>query len=427
MWCRKRLDVGWKDLCRGLWWTLRPPPFDTAVRNAESALLADRGAVATLSVRSGFDALLQELNYQPGTEILLSAVTVPGMAEIVREHGLIPVPVDVLPTTMFPTVRLLREQISPKTKAIVVAQLFGAIHDLKDIAAFAREHHLLLIEDCAQAFDGPRYKGHDQADVAMFSFGPIKTSTALSGALLRIRDPNLRSQLRNTFESWPIQPLHEFRHRILKYMILKFVSYRFSFALLWRCLKLLGRDPDQTLNRAVRNFPGDNFFPMLRRRPCPALLNLVGHRIRSFDLARQDRRTQLGAQLQQSINQAMKGRHEPQLDLSCPGAEATRHSWWIFPLAIPDPETRETVIADLERRGFDATAGSQLKPVLPAVDQKHSAPANAISVLKTLIHLPVCPEMTEADVSEMADTIIATHARCTQGNRGQTKEPDARN
>jgi len=41
----------------------------------------------------------------------------------------------------------------------------------------------LLVEDCAQAFAGTQYYGYPQADVSLFSFGAIKSCTALGGAV----------------------------------------------------------------------------------------------------------------------------------------------------------------------------------------------------------------------------------------------------
>lgn len=48
-----------------------------------------------LSVRSAFDLALRSLRLPPGSEVLLTALTVPDMVGIVRSHGLIPVPVDI--------------------------------------------------------------------------------------------------------------------------------------------------------------------------------------------------------------------------------------------------------------------------------------------------------------------------------------------
>ena len=35
------------------------------------------------------------LNYQPGSEIIVTAINIPDMITIIRHHGLIPIPVNV--------------------------------------------------------------------------------------------------------------------------------------------------------------------------------------------------------------------------------------------------------------------------------------------------------------------------------------------
>ena len=71
------------------------------------------------------------------------------------------------------------------------------------LSRFAREHGLLLVEDCAQAFQGPERMGDPVADVSMYSFGTLKTSTALGGAILRVRDREVLGRMRGIQASYP--------------------------------------------------------------------------------------------------------------------------------------------------------------------------------------------------------------------------------
>ncbi|MFQ5567332.1 MAG: DegT/DnrJ/EryC1/StrS family aminotransferase, partial [Paracoccaceae bacterium] len=135
--------------------------------------------MAAYSVRSGFDLLLQAMELEPGDEVIFSALNVKGMVKIVRKLGLVPVPVDLDISHFAPSLERLRAAITPRSKVLVVAHLFGARLDLDPVFELAREHGMLIAEDCAQAFNGRDYPGHPKADVAMFSFGPLKTATAL--------------------------------------------------------------------------------------------------------------------------------------------------------------------------------------------------------------------------------------------------------
>jgi dTDP-4-amino-4,6-dideoxygalactose transaminase len=47
----------------------------------------------------------------------------------------------------FERVELFDRAVSPRTRAVLVAHLFGGRVDLGHIADFAREHHLLLFDE----------------------------------------------------------------------------------------------------------------------------------------------------------------------------------------------------------------------------------------------------------------------------------------
>ena len=92
---RNRLDIELTDLLYGFTRSLFPPDAEEA-RQRIAALWSPEGGVAVcLSVRSGFDALLAELAFPPGSEILVSALTIRDMVRIIGEHGLVAVPVDL--------------------------------------------------------------------------------------------------------------------------------------------------------------------------------------------------------------------------------------------------------------------------------------------------------------------------------------------
>lgn len=188
-------DIGWSDLCYGLVGCLRPGNPTQLQKQIEQRWSSDGNNLACLSICSGFDLFLQAIDLPGGSEVIVSAITIPPMVQILEHHGLIPVPVDVDIDTLSVDPTELELLIGPRTRAILVAHLFGSRMDLKPIAAIAQRHGLLLMEDCAQAYAGSEYLGHPISDVVMFSFGPIKTQTALGGAVLHFRDPTLLSRM----------------------------------------------------------------------------------------------------------------------------------------------------------------------------------------------------------------------------------------
>jgi perosamine synthetase len=108
------------------------------------------------------------------------------------------VPVDIDSRTLAPYPSALEAVLTPRVRVRLVAHLFGGRMDLGPVAAFAREHGLILAEDCAQAFKGPDHMGHTAADVSMYSFGTLNTSTALGGAVLRVRDREALRKMRKS-------------------------------------------------------------------------------------------------------------------------------------------------------------------------------------------------------------------------------------
>ena len=220
MWVRKRIDIGWSDICYGIIRSCLLADREAMRQRIERDWPGGDDALACLSVRSGFDLLLQTADWPEGSEVLMSAMTIPDMVRIVKHHGHVPVPVDLDVSRMAPKIDALRAAITPKTRAIVVAHLFGTRVPLEPIVAFAREHGLMLIEDCAQAFDGMNYTGHPHADVSMFSFGSIKTCTALQGALFRLRNSKFRQRMRQAHEQYIVQRRSTYLRRLIKYSMI---------------------------------------------------------------------------------------------------------------------------------------------------------------------------------------------------------------
>ncbi|MFB2879837.1 DegT/DnrJ/EryC1/StrS family aminotransferase [Floridanema aerugineum] len=220
---RLNLDISFADLAFGLF----PWLSKSSVQN--SSIIQDfsrnhKQVLVTLSVRTAFDLWLQALNLPKGTEVLMSAINIRDMQEIVKNHGLIPVPVDINLDTLAPDIELLKSLISPKSRVFVIAHLFGSIIDLEPIVEICQKHQILLVEDCAQAFCGTSYCGASSADVSLFSFGPIKSSTALGGAIACIQDSMIAEKMVTLAAEYPCRSELWFCQRVFKYWGLKVLS-----------------------------------------------------------------------------------------------------------------------------------------------------------------------------------------------------------
>jgi perosamine synthetase len=334
-------------------------------------------------VRSGFDLLLTALELPPGSEMIVSAVTIPDMVRIVEHHQLSPVPVDVHGQTLQPVIEHLERSITPRTRAILVAHLFGTHIDMGPIIELARQHDLLVIEDCAQAFVGSAYGGHPDSDCALFSFGPIKTATALGGAVVRVRDSELRTRMCELQNAYPIQTRSSYLKRLLKYATFRTLSKPFNYGLLVRTLGVLGIDYDRALGNAAHSFGASDFFTQIRRQPSTPLLRMLGRRINGFDrngATRLCRRTMRGDQLSQAIEVGM-----------VVGSENPSHTYWVMPLRIAN---RAAVLTNLRTAGFDATARSSLI-VVQSADGSSSEDSQIAPWLAETIFVPGGEDMPD--------------------------------
>lgn len=356
--------------------------------------------LACISVRGALDCLLTALDLAPGDEILVSAVTHPDMAAIVRAHGLVPVPVDLHLDTLSPPREELDAALTSRTRALLVAHLFGARFDLSDTAAFAREHGLLLVEDCAQTIFGPADTGDPLADVSLYSFGSIKTATALGGALVRVRDAELLTRMKSIESSWPRQPRREHALKSLKYLVLVALDRPAPYTALDRAARAVGFDLDGFVSTTVRAFrarPGEDhdaaFVRWLRRRPSAPLLALLERRLRRFAMARLDRRRASGTRVATAL--------PPELER--PGSALRDSTFWVFPVLVNDPAG---LVAALREAGFDATRGtSAIAAVEPPPERPERAPAEANRLLAGIVFLPVYPELSPETLDRLVDAL----------------------
>ncbi|MBU4270509.1 MAG: DegT/DnrJ/EryC1/StrS family aminotransferase [Planctomycetes bacterium] len=394
MWSRKRLDIGWKDLLAGVFHVCFPPVPASVCRRVEALWPAAEQTLACLSVRSGLDLLLGALVLPRGSEVLVSAITIPDVIRIVEHHGLVPAPVDLAPEATAPSIDQWRRAINPATKAILVAHLFGGRVDMEPILDLAQRHGLLVFEDCAQAFAGTTYQGHPRADASMFSFGVIKSSTALGGAVLRVRDESVLERMRQRQTTYPLQSRWRYLQRLIKYAGMKLLACRPICGAFAHACRAIGFDYDRWVNRAARGFPGDALLTQIRRQPSAPLLAVLERRLRNYNVRRWQRHTEKGRTLANLLKKSV----------SCPGADTVPHTYWVFPVVVDAPKC---LMEHLVRAGFDATQGQSLCVVPPPGDRPSSRAVVAEQLLANIIFLPFYPELTATESKRIAEIVLA--------------------
>lgn len=136
------------------------------------------GATRTITCASGTDALtiaLMAMDLRPGDEVIVPDFTFIAPAECVAILGATPVFADINPETLQISPKSVKKEIGPHTKGIIAVNLFGQCAPFEELREIAREHHLWIIEDSAQAFGArTNQMACTFGDISITSFYPSK-------------------------------------------------------------------------------------------------------------------------------------------------------------------------------------------------------------------------------------------------------------
>jgi len=324
--------------------------------------------------------------------ILYSALNVKGMVKISQRLGFTPVPVDLDVANLKPRMEALEAAVSKKSKVLVIAHLMGTRMDLAPYAKFAKKHNLILVEDCAQVFDGQNYKGAREADICMFSFGPLKTATSLGGALIRVRDKALLEKMRNIQSDYALQTQKAQRKRVFKFMALKIITSPFVMGLIYRFYSSKGENYEDSLSNKVRDVAPLGNSNKLRMRPSLGMLRLLNRRLYTYPSNGLEERTKKGEFLRDQLGGAVV----------LPGGESSIHSYWVFCLLADDPQT---YIDELRKKGFDGANLPRSQAVPAPEGRAHLKAVIADNIVKDIIVVPCYPGMPDAELVRLSDEI----------------------
>ncbi len=153
------------------------------------------GRKYALAVNSGTAALyiaFGALGLGPGDEVLLPGYFWVSCVSSLVRLGIIPRLVDI-DETFCMSPEDLKKKITPRSKAVLLVHMSGAPGKADEIARIAKEHHLKMVEDCAQA-SGAALHGKRVGtfgDAAIYSFQLNKNMTSGEGGMLICDDETL--------------------------------------------------------------------------------------------------------------------------------------------------------------------------------------------------------------------------------------------
>jgi dTDP-4-amino-4,6-dideoxygalactose transaminase len=181
----------------------------TKVRELECAFAERYGVKHAVAVSSGSAAdhtAIAMIDPEPGDEIITTPCTDFGGVLGILFQNAIPVFADLDPQTLCLDPASVEAKITPRTRAILVAHLFGGLADMKALNEIGARHGIPVIEDCAQAqlaeLDG-RLAGTMGA-IGCFSFNNTKHLNCGEGGMVITNDDALARRARLFADkAWP--------------------------------------------------------------------------------------------------------------------------------------------------------------------------------------------------------------------------------
>ena len=147
---------------------------------------------------NGAIATLLALDIGPGDEVIVPAMTFIATANVVELVGAKPIFIDCDPETFLVTPELVKNAITPKTKAVIPVHMYGQMCDVKAIKeVLPKNQKIFIIEDCAHSFEA-KFSGDrpgKYSEVAIFSFYGTKNVTCGEGGAIITNDSQIHERV----------------------------------------------------------------------------------------------------------------------------------------------------------------------------------------------------------------------------------------
>lgn len=167
-----------------------------AVAQFEEQYAKLTGAKHALAVANGTSALLVALGVLgigPGDEVIVPPYTFIATVNAVLRFHAVPVFADVDPVTLQIDPKAVAAQITPRTRAIIMVHMAGAVGELGQVLEIGRKHNIPVIEDAAQAhlaeWQGKHVGAH--GTLGCFSFQASKNLNSGEGGAVVTNDAQL--------------------------------------------------------------------------------------------------------------------------------------------------------------------------------------------------------------------------------------------
>ena len=175
----------------------RAHPMMNRFLNAVKELYGCRYAVPATSGTAALHLAIGAVGLNPGDEVITAPITDMGtVIPILFQNG-VPIFADTVKGGLHMDPEDVRRKITDRTRAIILVHLSGNPADVAPFLEIAREHNLVLIEDCCQAHAtelNGRYVG-TFGHIGCFSLQESKHMTTGDGGFCITNDPVLADKM----------------------------------------------------------------------------------------------------------------------------------------------------------------------------------------------------------------------------------------
>lgn len=170
------------------WLSGTGPAIQTAEKKLSKYLNAETFVVANGTV--ALHLALLGLEVEPGDTILIPSFAYVAPSNAIRYCGAFPRFVDCDRSSWCATVETLNKSLDETVKGVLLVHNYGSLGEVRQIARWAKDNNLWLVEDCAEAFGS---KASNQlagtfGDISTFSFFGNKTITTGEGGALSVNN-----------------------------------------------------------------------------------------------------------------------------------------------------------------------------------------------------------------------------------------------
>lgn len=344
-------------------WVVQGPKVGI-LENLFAKLTGAKYAVATNSCTSALHLALLLLGIGKGDEVIVPSFTFIATPNSVLYTGATPVFADVGLDTYNLDPKDVEAKITKRTKAIIPVHQAGLAAPMPEFIAIAKKHNLAIVEDAAHGV-GARINGKHTGtfgDIACFSLHPRKSITTAEGGMLvtNNKDFNTKSRI---LRSHGMSISDRARHESKKFI-------------------------DETYETLGYNY---------RMSDVHAAIGVAQFRKLDFILKKRN-------DLANRYNQVFSS-HRYIAIPAVPKGYIHSYQSYVIRLEEDIPLSREEIMNKLLKKGISARIGIKASHLAPHYRKKRVRLKNAELLAKSVITLPLYPEMTHEDQDFVIDCL----------------------